>query len=734
MGPLASRQPRMRIVLLAALGATLALTGCTGTGTPANQSASGAPPADQASSGTSVDTAAPPPRTDYTGLLSSGRDGKDGALRDFALTFGSIPGVEAPAGADFPGGTQTAVIRRVTRYWNDFSDEQRDAIRSRVLPAPLETTPIDLSSLDATPPGTDPLRPPPPGTRPSGGLTASAGFAGSPNANVLGAREVARRATDAQIEAQIVRATADVRNHLGATTVPEIRLNRIESPDVDDDGSWAIAQPYLDLIGGASIPSSSALTVNDKPCVIHVGNHAAEALGDATYSVIAHEVFHCFQYRSFSGTGDEFNSRPEWVVEGSAAWVGEELARGAVYPLATSWWDAYLHGAPDGSYPMFNNNPYLAIGYFEFLDTSGAPVWDALLPALTYTDDKGAMGFLTGSIDRLDLWTSSTYRTGWEPSSAWSLTTTNQHPTDARRTLAGGTIPHGDVEASSPPGAQHAYRFGVSGDVEFVTIEQQGPSITTWIDDGPSLRFSDGGRGVYCLLDDCLCPDETEPFGGNYQEVARGNDLAVAVSGTSEATSRVKMSGLTKEDVCQPCDGEGGGASLQGGARLQPIESGECEDPCLAGTWHADNADMARQMEERMGASGHATDASVTGTFAIAFQPPGVTVTWGHVVQTTTPLEGGSNLVLTTTGTFTGSTTSPRYHAVAGTITYAPADASALHVETVSAINGRSTPSSGTDFGGMGNMFEGASRYNCTGNDLTLTGTGTPFTILFHRA
>lgn len=80
-------------------------------------------------------------------------------------------------------------------------------------------------------------------------------------------------------------------------------------------------------------------------------------------NTLAHELFHCFQFA--------FDARdlPRWFQEGSAEWVGSNLA-GATRGTRQNW-DAWL-GNPQK--PLFDRD-YDAIGFFGMLQQRGVDPW-----------------------------------------------------------------------------------------------------------------------------------------------------------------------------------------------------------------------------------------------------------------------------------------------------------------------------------------------------------------------
>ncbi|MBF0313408.1 MAG: hypothetical protein HQK52_08325 [Oligoflexia bacterium] len=76
-------------------------------------------------------------------------------------------------------------------------------------------------------------------------------------------------------------------------------------------------------------------------------------------ATIAHELFHCYQME-IMGAG-EILTRPEWLIEGSALWVGESLVERGT-ELSHNHWRDYL-----GTRMEFTSRGYDAFGFFWFL-------------------------------------------------------------------------------------------------------------------------------------------------------------------------------------------------------------------------------------------------------------------------------------------------------------------------------------------------------------------------------
>jgi hypothetical protein len=125
-------------------------------------------------------------------------------------------------------------------------------------------------------------------------------------------------------------------------------------------------------------------------------------------AIIAHEVWHCYQYRQ-EGTGENWQTVSPWITEGEANWVMDELHPDA--PIDNYWWKVY------GLEPSvtYTDESYSAIGvYGHEGDVAGdqATVWPKLLPMVSADvghHDVAALNLLIGG-------TSQHYFESWGPS------------------------------------------------------------------------------------------------------------------------------------------------------------------------------------------------------------------------------------------------------------------------------------------------------------------------------
>ena len=128
--------------------------------------------------------------------------------------------------------------------------------------------------------------------------------------------------------------------------------------------------------------SHGDLTGRPVSCVVYINPHLYHSLDSSlTNDALTHEMFHCFQAADYA-TLKAFYAAPAWLIEGSAAWVGQTLAPSP--SLALSWWDGYLLSVGT---PLFDMS-YDAIGFFAHMNETGTDPWhlfDRMFKAPTST-------------------------------------------------------------------------------------------------------------------------------------------------------------------------------------------------------------------------------------------------------------------------------------------------------------------------------------------------------------
>jgi hypothetical protein len=279
-----------------------------------------------------------------------------------------------------------------------------------------------------------------------------------------------------------------------------------------------------------------------------------------------------------------------------------------------------------------------------------------------------------------------------------------------------------------PAGAQ-LVRHLVPGDgVEFAVVQLTSPTTIAWVDTGPGASTASAtGSKPYCLLEDCTCPDGSLPFDGGFTQVGPDRSLMVAVSGTGAAASHVKVEGLSKEDVCEPCPGDGAGGSPMAAPRFAPTQSGEgeCPDRCLVGKWTLDTAELASQAGSVLAPS----TVTIEGSVVLDLDGTRSVVTYADTMTAVRPMDAG--LVMTIHFGWAGTATGT-YHAAMGNIT-ATEESNDVHETITGDINGREMPTTGMDFGAGGSVFGGDATYECSGGTMVTQSPGTPFHHTWHR-
>jgi hypothetical protein len=700
----------MVLLVVLGLGAASCATADPPIAAPPNAPAAGDPGPDGSTPEGTTPSGEPGPEADFTTFRGEGEMTTEKALQVFALVFGPVPGVDAPTdpAVAFPGGSATGVIRDVLARFDELTDEQQDAVHDYLLPEDFDL-----------PDGAD---------EPGGvGAPPTSGETEGPAASI--ARPAAfYQPSDAEdqarAEALVADAVADIQSHTGSSLAPDVVVHLTRTATVGPENAWALAESevtWLEAFYGGMIGRGLGLETRSlqSPCHLSVTDSVLSGHDDAqVYSSIAHEVFHCFQYWNFGGSVADFNGRPRWVIEGGAGWVGEELAHGSGIAIAQSWWRNYLTGLR-GGYEMYDNDGYMAIGFWEHLDTGGADPWHKALDAINQPSSPAAFNFLTGDDPALLAgWAASTVREGWEPPGAWQLHVTDQRPTDDHRSPLSGPLVRGSQHVSAAPGGQGVSLLDPAGDGEYVTVDITSPTTLAWVEGGPGVTVAaTSGKSVYCLISDCVCPDGSLPFDGGFTSVGSDKALVVATSGTSSEMGKVTVSGLTTEEVCRPC--EGGGASGFAPRFAPAQDPGTCPDPCLVGKWNLDTGDLASQATSVMAPA----TVTIDGGVVLELDGSRSTVTYSDQMVAVRPMDAG--LVMTLRFGWSGTATGT-YSGAMGNLT-ATEESTDVQAAITGDINGQPMPPSGVAFPGGGSVFGGTATYECSGGTLVTHTDGSPF-------
>ena len=658
--------------------AIVATTACSGSSSDSSESsATESVPSTEATTATTAASTSEPveatttiaaePLTAAVWFASDEEVPADDVLPAFAALIGPVPGVEPMDIEPSDGVSLTPLINRVLAGYDSYSPEQQAAILALVAP-------------DAE---------------------------GGPG----GFRRPQQPASiESDLQTVLNSLIPELDAMLGwAYPLEPPTVHYSDTSVVHSDGSYAEA-----------IASSwTGRPLNESDCDIYIGNVVSGATLTVIREKLAHELFHCYQYAYFEGSMSQFDALGGWRTEGTAAWVGLSLAGGASTFGVDEWWRNYLQGQAGSAYALNVGWGYHAVGFWSFIQERRGNTWNLVLPQLRASSDAEAFQQVTGDDTGLmAAWASSTTRQGW--SSSWDTTgpgITSDERTPAAHTLATGA----STEIAIQNLQNRVDRFDPASDVEYIFVSVQGVGTLSFSGDQEQPMVNRHTR--FCLIDDCLCPDGSPPFEGAPYAEAPAEPLWIGTGSLSGGPTNLTVIGLTKDDVCRPCEGADGGAGS--GFRAQ-LTGDECPDPCLNGKWVVDNGVLADEF--RRLASSAISSVDVTGATIWEFDSGHLVVTYGHTLVATAPLDAG--LTLVQTEAFSGQVDTD-YSAVAGLFDAFNQSSSAA-VTSSSAINGRSGGSTTTPIPANSTIGVDGS-YECLGNDLTIQSFEPAVTAVLHR-
>jgi len=326
------RGAQVRIAVVAA-AVSLAVSACGSPGLYVPGAPN--PAAESAGPGPSGGDDANGPTTAWGRAIAGiGRDGTvslDTALAAFSVVFGPLPGVEPPTGDPAVSVSASGPTRWILNHWDELTPDQQAAVDRYLAvdgPASVRTDPIAA------------LNP----------LTA----------DVLDASGFQRLADEMAVK---------VGEKLGRTLgVPIDVVLRDLVASGEDKIVWANTIP-LDAAGKHAVKTTPKMA----RCQVQVGK-ATQAFSGVVdqEAVLAHEVFHCFQYALAKKLGDVM-AMPAWLAEGAGAWVGEEIAAGGS-SIGNKYWLGWMSSPTLGLF----KREYTAIGFYANLKTNGVDVWSRL--------------------------------------------------------------------------------------------------------------------------------------------------------------------------------------------------------------------------------------------------------------------------------------------------------------------------------------------------------------------
>jgi hypothetical protein len=452
----------------------------------------------------------------------TGRTSKAVALRAFALQYGSLPHAKRPRGRTGAPASGTLAFELVAAVWSQLSGAQRSAIQR------------DL------------------GIATSSGASVQA----RPDAEPVLTPDPADQALAKHWEQVYA-------GKLPSAPPVTIRVFKASTEIVDQKGTKAFADALpIDANGNAAVGQPMAY------CRVRVPPAGQSVSAQFHNLVIAHEVFHCFQF----ALDPNWPSLAAWIKEGMADWAAL-----TVDPVPASVGDgnfvAYLTTADQ---PLFGR-AYDGVGFWGYADQAGGNggLWSKIPAILSAGNGSSAAAFVTAggaSTNFLDTWASATLRypaggPPWNQTNPYALSLTQVPPPFVSITQ--------DTVATAAPYAVGLY--GVAADPGAPLISITPSTGTTRIANAPG----GGDLGVVsqerwlCTDGDCECPPGTSGQPPKSEKVG-GQVIYTAVTGGGQP-GFVSVGYHSLDQYCQEDDkggGPGGAAHGTGIGVYKPGQSG----------------------------------------------------------------------------------------------------------------------------------------------------------------
>jgi len=321
---------------------------------------------------------------------------------------------------------------------------------------------------------------------------------------------------------------------------------------------------------------ATALPVTDDgenitECRVTVLPNAQGLSGKNLTAVLAHETWHCFEY-SRLGTLSRRKGSPPWIMEGQAMWVGEAYVGGSdgLEPADRHWKEYLIDPGPGEG--LFARS-YDAIGFYSHLHDRGIDPWSVLDPILDQTSNLAAFNVAVGgkSTEVLTTWAPGFYRDG-SPTSTFSLVNAPGIPGPAVRPAPGAfTISNGTFQSVSASTPLSAAISDVSVAAEILTIDVLGQAMVGDMMFGDEIPFVADSR-VFCMVEDCSCPDGT-PGPSDHL----GEEIRVAVTADALSGSDASLRGWSIAEWCdEDEEGDDPAPPGSGGGPGTPCSEGGC--------------------------------------------------------------------------------------------------------------------------------------------------------------
>jgi len=306
-------------------------------------------------------------------------------------------------------------------------------------------------------------------------------------------------------------------------------------------------------------------------------------------AVMAHEVFHCFEYREM-GSGANWETVGAWIQEGEPDWVMDELDPDAV--VEGKAWNLYANtpGTP------YSQRDYDGVGVFGHEgDIAGdqTPIWSQLLPIVTADvghHDQAALTMLmsSGSNHYYSAWASSYYED--QTHSDWHMAGPSTPPTTGPAPDS-QHINDGDIKDIASDAAFKAHPITIDGNADIlIVVLAAGYGQAHDQDYGMERTLTNTAPLALCQKSGgCKCPDGspgasevTIPSQGLVSLGLDGGDTGIAAYAVGDSLDKYCKQPDPGPPPPGPPPSSGGGGGGGGGDDQQPSPPGQSTgDPHL---------------------------------------------------------------------------------------------------------------------------------------------------------
>jgi hypothetical protein len=512
----------------------LIVTACaspTPTTTPASQRPTDAPAASRTPTGPqpSSSQVPDPTRTAWdnatAGITRDGQVPLTTALQAFSVAYGvALPGVELPPGEAGYYGSGTGPVKWLLGHWDELTPEQQAAAAPYFdpnVPPPAATSNVPMAVA-----GGVPLPP----AHPTNGATVEM---------------FKQLAID--LQPQIA-----AKLHGRTLKLPFDVVFRNIPIDPEHPNNIVLASTVAIAADGEPFRKSSE---TEKSCLIQINTLGQQTEGEDQKALMAHELFHCFQYELAKRVGDVFYI-PPWIDEGQGGWVGEDFTIGIEgSALGQRFWLGWLK-LPD---EFLFARDYDAIGWYSHLERNGIDPWKFLdnqyLTVLkTHSSFDGYdVALKAGSPDKaIDSWGPS-YIRDEALGAEWAMVGKGL-PTYVKTKISEGALASGDTLTETIlPMQAWAIKLDIQSEV-FVVVGASARGM---------IRFSDGsshtlqsilGQPFCTKPGGCDCPDGSAGADFNFQTAPSGV-AQIGFTGHTDGLD-VDLVGFSLPDTCEKEPGD----------------------------------------------------------------------------------------------------------------------------------------------------------------------------------